>query len=98
MKRQPPAVDDPTIDDSLAVLLQAIAGRDAADGPLDSATLCRRLGWTAAMTAQSLGVARSRLLIWGIRTGGNPAPCFDDIELTVQGRRFLSAGNGVTSV
>jgi hypothetical protein len=29
-------------------------------------------------------------LIWGIRVGGNPGPCFEDIELTVQGRRFLA--------
>ena len=66
------------------------ASATAAD-QLDSKTLGRCLGWTAAQTADSLAAAKARLLIWGIRVGGNPGPCFEDIELTVQGRRFLIA-------
>ena len=58
-------------------------------GQLDNRTLGRSLGWTAAQTAESLAAAKDRLLIWGIHVGGNPGPCFEDIELTVQGRRFL---------
>jgi hypothetical protein len=77
-------------DDELLALLRAIdAG--AADGSLDSAGLARRLGWTAAATAASLDVAKSGMLVWGIRVGGTPAPCFEELELTVQGRRMLTA-------
>jgi hypothetical protein len=34
------------------------------------------------------------LLIWGMRVGGVPGPQFEDIELTVQGRRLLLASHG----
>ena len=30
-------------------------------------------------------------LIWGFRNGQRPAPWYTDLELTVQGRRFLAA-------
>ena len=82
---------EPVADLDLARMLRTIADRDAPDTQLDSAALARRLGWTAAQTATSLEVAKERLLVWGIRVGGNPGPCFEDIELTVQGRRFLAA-------
>ena len=88
-KRTP--VDEPATDDHLAAMLRIIGDRDAANVQLDSAALGRRLGWTAGMTAAALAVAKGRLLILGIRVGGTPAPCFEDIELTVQGRRFLTA-------
>jgi hypothetical protein len=83
------SVDEPATDDHLVAMLRAIGDRDGVAGPLDNAGLGRCLGWTAARTAASLGAAKGRLLIWGIRVGGTPAPCFEDIELTVQGRRFL---------
>jgi hypothetical protein len=76
-------------DGELMAMLRVIGDRDA-DDQLDSATLSRSLGWTAARTAASLGAARSRLLIWGIRVGGAPGPCFEDIVLTVQGRRLVA--------
>jgi hypothetical protein len=78
-----------TTNDQLVAMLRTIGERDAEQ--LDSRSLGRSLGWTAAQTADSLAAAKARLLIWGIRVGGNPAPCFEDIELTVQGRRFLIA-------
>ena len=76
-------------DDQLLAMLRIIGDRDAAE-QLDNATLGRSLGWTAAKTAASLAAARSRLLIWGIRVGGAPGPCFEDIVLTVQGRRLVA--------
>jgi len=82
---------DPALGDQLVAMLRTIGDRDAAAGQLDNQTLGRYLGWTAAQTADSLAAAKARLLIWGIRVGGNPGPCFEDIELTVQGRRFLVA-------
>jgi hypothetical protein len=86
-----PSVDEPEADDQLVAMLRTIGDGDATNGPLDSATLARRLGWPAARTAAALGAAKGRLLIWGIRVGGTPSPCFEEIELTVQGRRLLEA-------
>jgi hypothetical protein len=88
------ALDGPRSDEFLVVMLRSIDEHDAAAEQLDSATLGRCLGWTAARTATSLEEAKARLLIWGIRVGGSPAPCFEDIELTVQGRRLLRAAAG----
>lgn len=81
----------PAADDHLVTMLRTINNRDPTAGQLDNAALARALGWTAARTAASLDAAKSRLLVWGIRVGGTPAPCFEDIELTVQGRRHLTA-------
>jgi hypothetical protein len=92
MKGARPARDSEA-DDQL-VMLRTIGGLDPAAGQLDSATLARRLGWTAARTAEVLGTAKSCLLIWGIRVGGAPPPVFEEIELTVQGRRLLIATDG----
>jgi hypothetical protein len=86
------AVDEPLTDDHLVAMLRTIGDVEAA-GELDNATIGRSLGWTAAMTATSLEAAKGRLLIWGIRVGGTPGPRFEEIELTVQGRRFLTAAD-----
>jgi hypothetical protein len=78
-------------DEDLLALLRAIDAGDDRSGQLDSSGVARRLGWSAAATAASLGDAKSSMLIWGIRVGGTPAPCFEDLEVTVQGRRLLTA-------
>jgi hypothetical protein len=75
-------------DDDLLTMLRAIDAGDAGSGPLDSSGVARRLGWTAATTASSLSDAKASMLIWGIRVGGTS---YEDIELTVQGRRLLTA-------
>ena len=85
--------DEAVTDDQLVVMLRMIGDRDTAAEQLDSVGLGKLLDWTAIKTATSLGVARSRLLIWGIRVGGEPAPRYEDIVLTVQGRRLLAAAN-----
>jgi hypothetical protein len=69
-------------------LLAAVRDAGAAFG-VDSALLARQLGWPAEVVAERLADARARLLVWGVRVGGRPGPCFEDIELTVQGRRLL---------
>jgi hypothetical protein len=89
-----PSHDDPATAEHLLTMLRAVADPDPAGTLLDSAALAQRLGWTDAETAVSLDVAKGRLLIWGIRVGGVPAPCFEDIELTVQGRRLVTATDG----
>jgi hypothetical protein len=78
-------------DEDLLAMLRVI-GRERSDS-LDSSAVSRRLGWTDAMTASSLDEAKSRLLVWGIRVGGMPGPRFEDIELTVQGRRRITAAD-----
>jgi hypothetical protein len=75
-------------DDDLLTMLRAIDAGDTASGPLDSSGVARRLGWTAATTATSLSDAKASMLIWGIRVGGTS---YEDLELTVQGRRLLTA-------
>jgi hypothetical protein len=86
-------VQDPEADDQLVRMLRKIGDGDTKSGQLDSAALARRLGWTAARTAAALGAAKGSLLIWGIRVGGTPGPCFEELELTVQGRRLLAAAD-----
>ncbi len=78
-------------DEALLALLGAVRDGDDADEPMDSDTLSRRLGWSATDVASRLTSARARMLIWGARVGGSPAPRFVDLELTVQGRRFMAA-------
>jgi hypothetical protein len=87
-----PTVSGPPLsEDDLVAMLRVIGESAGRSDPLDSADVSRRLGWSDAVTASSLGEARARLLVWGIRSGGAPAPRFEEIELTVQGRRLLLA-------
>ena len=83
-------------DHDLLAMLQIIGGLGVRAESLDSTTVSRKLGWADARTAASLGEAKARLLVWGIRVGGTPAPRFEDIELTVQGRRLLAAAHPPT--
>jgi hypothetical protein len=79
------SLEEPRPDEELVELLRSISQRDDAD-QLDSASLGRCLGWTSSKTAASIDDAKGRLLVWAIRVGGSS---FEDIELTVQGRRLL---------
>ena len=89
MKRPAPSAE-PAADEALVAMLRTIGEREITER-LDSQILGRCLGWTPAQTSDSIVAAKARLLIWAIRVGSNPGPCFEDIELTVQGRRFLTA-------
>jgi hypothetical protein len=84
-------------DDDLLELLRVVSDFAERSDPLDSGDVGRRLGWSDTVTASSLAEARARLLIWGMRTGGTPAPRFEDIELTVQGRRLLRAADSMSA-
>ena len=75
----------------LVELLVAIRAGDEADEPMDNERLVARLGWSDDDVASSLATAKERSLIWGMRTGGKPIPHFGELELTVQGRRFMAA-------
>jgi hypothetical protein len=79
-------LEEPKPDEGLVEMLRSINQHDDAAEQLDSASLSRCLGWTSLKTAASIDDAKGRLLIWAIRVGGSS---FEDIELTVQGRRLL---------
>jgi hypothetical protein len=83
--------------DELIAMLTVIRDAEGGADSVDNGTLCRRLGWSEDVAASRLGVARDRLLIWGVRVGGQPRPRFVDLELTVQGRRFLRDLSPTTS-
>lgn len=75
-------------DADLVTLLGAVRDADP-DVDVDSALLARYLSWPAQVVAERLTEARQRMLLWGVRVGGRPGPCYASIELTVQGGRLL---------
>ena len=77
----------------LLALLRAIRDGDDADVPVDNDELSTRLGWNAHDVATQLTAAKARMLIWGSRSGGTPAPQYTDLEVTVQGRRFMASSD-----
>ena len=63
---------------------------DEADAPADNASLASTLGWSLDEVSACLMEAKERSFVWGMRSGQRP-PYFTDLELTVQGKRYLSA-------
>jgi len=80
--------------DRVLELLNAIRRGDEASQPMSNQLLVEHLGWTPAEVADCLCTARARLLIWGLPGWGNPRPQFNELELTVQGRRLLEIRPG----
>jgi hypothetical protein len=76
-------------DEHILELLAAVRDGDESGSPMSNGLLVDRLGWTAVEVAEWLSAARERLLIWGLPGWGNPRPQFNELELTVQGRRLL---------
>jgi hypothetical protein len=70
-------------------LLAALRRSDELGVVVSSDTLAADLGWSPSDVAATLRDAKADMLIWGLRAGGTPQPHFDEIELTVQGNRFL---------
>ena len=81
----------PPTDLDLVSVLRAVQRGDEADSLMDNDGLARALKMSLADVAQRLEDAKARGLIWGFRNGQRPAPWYTDLELTVQGRRFLAA-------
>jgi hypothetical protein len=81
-------IDEPT-EDELVALLQAVQDGDERGEPLDNRALAAAIGVTLDDVVRYVAVARERRLMWGVRAGGRPAPWYTDMEVTVQGRRFL---------
>ena len=80
----------------LWALLSAIRDGDERGVVMSSEVLAGDLGWSPADVATVLRDARAEMFIWGLRSGGSPQPHFEEIELTVQGNRYLRTHPGAT--
>jgi hypothetical protein len=78
-------------EDELVRLLQAVRDADYANTPVDNEMLAGALQMPLGSVAEWLQEAKARSFIWGQRGARQPSPWFTDLELTVQGQRFLSA-------
>jgi hypothetical protein len=78
----------------LRTLLAAIGDGDDRGTLMTNQLLVKELGWTPTEVATMLADAKESLLIWGLKTGGVPQPHYEELELTVQGSRFLRSGAG----
>ena len=78
-------------DERLAQVLAAIQAGDEANELADNTTLSKALRWSLEEVAACLAEAKERKFIWGARGGARPAPYYAELEVTVQGRRFLAA-------
>lgn len=76
-------------EERLHELLAAVHRGDESGVPVSNDLLVADLGWSSADVASTLSDAKADMLIWGLRTSGNPQPQFEEIELTVQGNRYL---------
>jgi hypothetical protein len=57
---------------------------------MDNEMLAAALDIPLTAVALVLQEAKARSLIWGVRSGRQPAPWYAELEVTVQGRRFLT--------
>src|SRR5215211_1875732 len=80
----------------LRQLLQAVMDAEFADTPVDNEMLAVGLDVTFVDVALRLQEAKARSFVWGTRSGRQPGPWYTDLEVTVQGRRFLAASRGLT--
>ena len=78
-------------DPQLVSILTAVQHADDTDTLLDNDGIAEALGLSLDVVAEWLTAAKQRSLVWGIRGGHRPAPWYTDLEVTVQGRRFLAA-------
>jgi hypothetical protein len=78
-------------DHDLAQLLRCVDDGDSADAPVDNAMIAASLGWSLETVAACLQDAKDRSFVWGSRSGERPAPWFTELEVTVQGKRFIAA-------
>ena len=76
-------------DNRMVQLLGVVQAGDEAGVPVDNAMIAERLGWDLSAVAAFLHEAKERSLVWGHRSGDKPAPWFNELEVTVQGRRLL---------
>ncbi|MDQ1425391.1 MAG: hypothetical protein QOD72_2889 [Acidimicrobiaceae bacterium] len=77
----------------LTQLLRAVKDGDQAGAPVDNEMLAAVLKLPLGSIASCLQEAKERSFIWGVRSGRQPGPWYEELEVTVQGKRFLSASS-----
>jgi hypothetical protein len=90
-------VDPAPTDAELVAILIAVQDGDDRDSLLDNSALAEVCHLSLEIVAERLAVAKQRKLIWG-RRGSHPptAPWYTDLEITVQGRRFLATQRAIS--
>jgi hypothetical protein len=83
-------VSEAPTDAELTAILTAVQHGDDVNSLLDNDGLAEACQLSLDVVAERLHVAKQRNLIWGSRGHQRPAPWYTDLELTVQGRRFLA--------
>jgi hypothetical protein len=83
-------VSDGPTDAELIAILVAVQDGDDANAPLDNDGVAHACQLSLEVVADRLAAAKGRNLIWGFRSNQPPAPWYTDLELTVQGRRFVA--------
>jgi len=73
----------------LTAMLHLVREADERGDPADNETLASAMDCDLSRVAALLGVAKQRSLIWGQGGPRKPGPWFSELELTVQGQRFL---------
>ncbi len=79
-------------DDQIQQALAALLSADEDGVPLDNELLAAKLGWDLHTTAACMETMKDRSMIWGVRGSRKPGPWFSELEVTVQGKRFLRTG------
>jgi hypothetical protein len=77
--------------EDLRRLLKAVNDGEFADTPVDNQMLATALRLSLVDVAGRLQEAKARSLVSGVRSGRQPGPWYTDLEVTVQGQRFLAS-------
>jgi hypothetical protein len=83
-------VDLAPTDADIAAILIAVQYGDDRDSLLDNNGLAEACHLSLEHVAARLAAAKERKFVWGRRGNQQPGPWYMDLELTVQGRRFLA--------
>jgi hypothetical protein len=89
-------VDPAPTDAEIAAILVAVQHGDDRDSLLDNSALAEVCDLSLEIVAERLAIAKQRKLIWGSRSNHHPAPWYTELELTVQGRRFLATQRAIS--
>jgi hypothetical protein len=84
-------MSEPPTDREMVDILVAVKHGDDIDSLVDNQALAEACKLSLEVVAARLQVAKQQNLVWGQGSSRTPAPWYTDVELTVQGRRFLAA-------
>jgi hypothetical protein len=83
-------VDPAPTDAEIAAILIAVQRGDDRDALLDNDGLADACHLSLEAVAARLAAAKERKFVWGRRSSQQPGPWYMELEVTVQGRRFLA--------